>query len=114
MKVCINNYEERACVNIFQEYDYYDQVVEFYEHTQCNPSITRRDIDIWESRLIINLMQEMKDNPLVSTDINMDIFKKIMVMVLMLFKEKKNGCEELEELPANKKSEVIENLSYFL
>ena len=114
MKVCINNYEQRVCVTIFQEYDYYDQIVEFYEKTLCNPTITRRDIDIWESRLIINLMQEMKNDQLVSTDIDMDIVKKIILMILMLFKENKNGCEELKELPATKKSKIIEDMSYFL
>ena len=114
MRVCINNIERRVSVTIFQEYDYYDQILEFYKKYQCSSSITRRDIDIWESKLIINLMQEMKSDPLVSTDITMDIVKKIIQMILMLFKEKKNGCEELDDLSEEKKSEVKENLSYFL
>jgi len=83
MRVCINNIEQRVSVTIFQEYDYYDQILEFYQKCQCNSSITRRDIDIWESKLIISLMHEMKSDPLVSTDINMDVVKKIILMILI-------------------------------
>ncbi|MHA1727500.1 MAG: hypothetical protein ACTSWY_02055 [Promethearchaeota archaeon] len=103
----LNRFEDGGRMNHFNEINYYDQIFEFYLKIQDIKPIPRKDIDIWESKTILNLMDELKKKESLA-----EVLKKSILLILFLFEEKENTDTDIQNLPKNQKCEAIEMLEY--
>jgi len=107
--VCTLECEGRVYMNDIAEMHYYDHIVEFYDRVESE-GISQRDIDIWESKTYINLMNDIKEKKQFS-DINVeDSAINSIILVLNLFRKKKNTDIKVKCLPEDCKIEVYEML----
>ena len=107
--VCTLECEGRVYMTDIAEMDYYDHIVEFYDRVECE-GISQRDIDIWEGKTYISLMKDIKENKKFSDSNVEDSAINAIILVLNLFRKKKNTDLKVKNLPENCKIEIHELL----
>ena len=104
LNLTIKKYDEDVSADQFREIDYIYQIIDFYQKSQSNKSITQREIDIWQSKMFISLIRKIHI-------IFPNEIKNIILLIMILFKKKEESDIDLCEIPENQKKLAIEKLS---
>lgn len=101
--------EKRVYMTAIGEMDYYTEIVEFYDRVE-REGISQREIDIWESKTYISLMNDIKQEKQF-LDCNVeDSAINAIILMLNLFKRNINTDLKVENIPAKNKVEINDML----
>ena len=102
--------EERVYMTDIEEMNYYNHIVEYYDRVELE-GISQRDVDIWESKTYISLMNDIKQKrQFVDCNVE-DSAINAIILILNLFKQKKNNTDlKVSNLPENCKVEIHDTL----
>ena len=104
------------CTDNFNELDYYNEILNFYEHTTEYHNSTNDEIEKWSEQSYIQLMDEVKQNKVLNDASMIDVAKNSIILILNLFDRK---CQvtldrPLELLSKDEKDAIKESLNKIL